>query len=215
MKNLNQLFEEAKKNGIEAGFDKLADYLMNECVLEANNNEYRIAEIEFYYFNEKDEHADIFVHCNECQKKSNVFYFHPAGVDITFGNDSYYGGILIRGIINIKTGKYIIGPNKVAYDELLKCNNKNKLMIELKTKKQETYHPCFFKSCRVNLNIKSQHKNEAKNFIFKSYRYILNDEELILNLLNFSESHFLAVMLQGKEFSPEIKGLLEIPCQSR
>jgi hypothetical protein len=33
MKNLNQLFEEAKKNGVEAGFDKLADYLMNECVL--------------------------------------------------------------------------------------------------------------------------------------------------------------------------------------
>jgi hypothetical protein len=84
MKNLNEIFETTKNISIQAGFDELANYLMNECVLEINNNEYRIAEIEFYYFNK--EHNDIHTHRHKCQKKSNVFYFHPAGVDITFGN---------------------------------------------------------------------------------------------------------------------------------
>jgi len=51
MQDLNELFEKAKKEGgVEKGFDKLAEYLMNECVLEVNGEEYQLAEIEFYYF---------------------------------------------------------------------------------------------------------------------------------------------------------------------
>lgn len=207
MKNLNQLFEKNKINGIEIGFDELANYLINECILAVNENEYRIAEIEFYYF-DKDNHPDVFTHRNECQKKSNLFYFHTAGVDITFGNVNYYGGILIRSIINLQTKEYIIGPNKVAYKEFLKCDTENQLIIKLKEKKQKI-NDIYFKSCRI-FSKKYQINDELeKEYIFKPYRYILNDEKLILNLLNFSESHFLAVFLKNQNFSEKISNTIK------
>jgi len=200
MKNLNEIFETTKNISIQAGFDELANYLMNKCVLEINNDEYRIAEIEFYYFDEK-KHNDIHTHRDKCQKKSNVFYFHPAGVDITFGNEHYYGGILLRSIINLQTNEYIIGPHKVAYEEFLKCNKNNKLIIELKEKKLDK--KLFFQSCRVNLKIYKENEKLSKDFIFEPYRYILNDENLILNLLNFTESHFLAGFLNKYDFESQ------------
>ena len=218
-RTLNKRFEEAKKDGVEAGFKRLAEYLMNECVLEVNSEEYQLAEIEFYYY-DKENHPDVFVHCSKCQKDNNLFYFHNAGVDITFGNDNYYGGVLLRSIMNKNTGEIIIGSQNVAYSEFLKCNIKNGINISLNinnTKMDNEY----LTSCRVGLYLntknfcKEENQDEeidinmAKEFIFKPYRYILNDEGLVLGLLNYTDSWFLVKFLTKYKFNDEINKKIE------
>lgn len=94
----------------------------------AKNKRYRIVEIEFYLVG--GVHDDIFTHQDKQQLTSCQWltynlrdlsdrYFHRTGnqyrsgnykgLDITFGKDCY-GGILIRGLEDISTGKLYDGP---------------------------------------------------------------------------------------------------------
>jgi hypothetical protein len=96
---------------INDDFRRIADDLMNKWVLKIHESRYRICEIEFYFKSET--HKDNFTHAHLQQKKSGCWYFHGSGVDITFGSDNSYGGILIRAILNLKTGAYTYGPLKI------------------------------------------------------------------------------------------------------
>jgi hypothetical protein len=97
---------------IEDSFNRIASELMNEYVLKAENTHYRITEIEFYYYVSKN-HEDNYIHKHDLQKEKGKWYFHGSGVDLTFGSNEVYGGILLRAIYNIKTEKYIYGPIKI------------------------------------------------------------------------------------------------------
>lgn len=101
---------------IETQFGHIADRLMNEVAVVVDETRFRLTEIEFYLFH-PDKHPDPFVHCNERQKTSMQWYFHESGygVDLTFGCDEYYGGILIRGLRNIQSGEPYSGPWKSMY----------------------------------------------------------------------------------------------------
>jgi hypothetical protein len=102
----------------------VAKKLMNSYKLIVNHEgEYRIAEVEFYLKNE-DAHKDTFTHCDPIQAKNGKWYFHRMnptnpmsfkagtykGMDLTFGGEKVFGGILIRALYNIKTKQYIDGP---------------------------------------------------------------------------------------------------------
>lgn len=80
-------------------FAEVADILLNKGKLIINGTEYRLTEIEFY-FNNKEKHNDTFAHCNAEQLNNGTWYFHPSGIDITFGSkeNDIYGGILLRAI---------------------------------------------------------------------------------------------------------------------
>ncbi len=161
-----------KSNGsveeMQCIFYETAKELMNECMLkieDKENNkvlEIELKEIEFYFFDCK--HPDIYTHLDRLQKKCCKLYVHKkidgrGGIDITFGNDEYYGGILIRGI-EIKE-EYISGPanvrkfiidyfNKYDYRELSEFfsdNNKCEIKLLRKDKKNLLLH-----SRRVGLN---------------------------------------------------------------
>jgi hypothetical protein len=95
-------------NNIENDFHRIATELMNEWILKVESKEYRIAEIEFYL--KSDFHDDDYTHGHDLQKKKEKWYFHGSGIDITFGSNSFYGGILIRAIFEIKDRKYVYGP---------------------------------------------------------------------------------------------------------
>lgn len=108
-------------DSIDSNFDRIAKELMNNWVLKVNETYYRITEIEFYYDHILQEiksegiSKDPYTHRNEQQKKSGTWYFHGSGLDLTFGNEDYYGGILIRGIYKFDSnleekGKHISGP---------------------------------------------------------------------------------------------------------
>lgn len=109
------MFEE---NYDHTNFNALADKLLNNTILCVKNKRFRLCEIEMYYKN--DAHPDHYVHSDPDQKTKGNFYFHKykngtfksgtfKGVDITFGNDNTYFGVLIRSIQNIDTNEFTEG----------------------------------------------------------------------------------------------------------
>jgi hypothetical protein len=95
---------------IQTSFYDIADDLMNNWVLVANDHTYRIAEIEFY-FKDPASHEDSFTHGHALQKESGKWYLHGSGLDITFGTKDCHGGILIRALQGMDSpGSYTYGP---------------------------------------------------------------------------------------------------------
>jgi len=89
-------------------FARIASELMNEWILKVESKEYRIAEIEFYM--RSPLHDDKYTHGHIQQKQLGKWYFHGSGIDLTFGADDFYGGILIRSILDLENKKYVYGP---------------------------------------------------------------------------------------------------------
>lgn len=97
------------KNNPGRSFKRIAEKLMNHWILVSGSNRYRIAEIEFYLRND-DWHKDVYTHGHPMQKTSHHWYFHGSGIDITFGQDDFYGGILLRAIYDLNKDEYHYGP---------------------------------------------------------------------------------------------------------
>lgn len=91
----------------EVLFKQIAELLMNNYAIRMRDRQYRLLEIEFYYYNPNiDDFRD-----NSEKKKVTYpritpvaqWFFHSSGVDLTFEsnkNEGYGGGILIRKIID-------------------------------------------------------------------------------------------------------------------
>lgn len=97
---------------IDDDFQRIANDLLNNWVIKAEDALYRITEIEFYYRDEAGKHDDSYIHGHQLQRQKGKWYFHGSGIDITFGNSKAYGGILIRAINKVNKGgeKYCYGP---------------------------------------------------------------------------------------------------------
>jgi hypothetical protein len=96
---------------INEDFKRIATELMNYWLIKIEGFRYRIVEIEFYL--KSQTHPDKYTHGHVQQKKPGCWYFHGSGVDITFGDENSYGGILIRAIYDIDNTKYTYGPINV------------------------------------------------------------------------------------------------------
>lgn len=102
-------------------FREQATELLNTKGIEINGVVCEIYEIEFYL--QSPEHPDPFVHCHADHLTNNRWYFHKQrhnyrsgtfkGLDLTFGGESNYGGILIRSIRSPDLG-VIEGPCRVV-----------------------------------------------------------------------------------------------------
>ncbi|MBM3436131.1 MAG: hypothetical protein FJY07_07975 [Bacteroidetes bacterium] len=62
---------------------------------------------------DKNYHNDIYVHGHELQQTSHRWYYHGSGIDLTFGNGEFFGGILLRALFNIGNNKYTYGPLQI------------------------------------------------------------------------------------------------------
>ncbi len=60
LKSLMRISADASKDTIMQTFERIAEVLMNGCVIKFQNEEYRILDFEFYYYNKN--HQDISVH---------------------------------------------------------------------------------------------------------------------------------------------------------
>jgi hypothetical protein len=177
-------------------FFELANNLLNNKVLKIGELEIELTEIEFYFF-DCNNHNDEYVHIDELQKTSDYLYVHKqawrrGGIDITFGSNDYYGGILIRGIKHnnfyisgsATVKKYIaslINTSINDYKELQEYFQINKLLISLIDKNINNYK--ILHSTRIGLNLEKSPKyanalyrfiredylNETNKEIFKSY----------------------------------------------
>ena len=108
-----------REDNIDEDFQRIANDLLNNWILKVEKALYRIAEIEFYYKDNSKNHDDSYIHGHLLQRQTGKWYFHGSGIDITFGNNAAFGGILIRALTNIQSNEYIYGP-LVCVQELFK-----------------------------------------------------------------------------------------------
>ncbi len=123
---------DADKEYIENTFDTIAEVLKSGCVIKYYDEEYRILDFEFYYYNRN--HQDISVHPR--YSESLFWYINDfGGIDLNFESriqkvfvqkggtwsfkykltsDSYFGGVLIRQIQRLSNKMVFDGPWKVA-----------------------------------------------------------------------------------------------------
>lgn len=110
IEELKRLLSSSGKSYAESYFDyfkRITEILMNNCVVSKGDNRYEIVEIEFYLFT--SDHQDVITYPRKLS--AGKWFFHQSGVDLTFRSDEkQFGGILIRGIRNIGTGKLTLGP---------------------------------------------------------------------------------------------------------
>jgi hypothetical protein len=99
-------------------FTRIADQLLNGADLVVADNVLRLTEIECYYSGPG--HLDPFAHRDPVQVHCGRWYFHRTkgiyrsgsfkGLDLAFGGDGSYAGVLIRGV-ETATGALIDGPS--------------------------------------------------------------------------------------------------------
>lgn len=113
VKLLSVLNEKSTPSDIESTFKMIADLLLSKCYIHTDNGDYRLLEIEFYFYN--NNHKDnITINRTE---NAGMWWLHDWGVDISFESeeDKYYGGILVRSIANLKTNEVICGPRNCCW----------------------------------------------------------------------------------------------------
>lgn len=133
LKHLMCIPTDAEDEYIKDVFERIANILKNNCVIQYEDKEYRILDFEFYFYNKN--HRDISVH----PRKSEALHWYIndfGGIDLNFKSDiekvvvgnnkkwsykyeltdnSFFGGILIRQIQEICGEKRVFdGPLKVA-----------------------------------------------------------------------------------------------------
>lgn len=176
-------------------FEVMANYLLNQCILNIGDKEYQMAELEYYL--EDGVHNDPFIHKDKHQSIPFSWYFHRLGgtykggtykgLDITFGyknnKNRVYGGILIRSIYDITNKTVIEGPCKVVNHILDKTNNKtidcligdkdiikiNDSRLNIKYKKSDNL--IAQSGPRVGLNLRKYTK-EREEYLMKNYRFV-------------------------------------------
>ena len=137
LRTLMSISANASESEIMEAFDSIADYLKNYCVIKAKDEEYRILDFEFYFFNQN--HQDITTHPRNSE--ALCWYINDfGGIDLNFkseikindpikkkgieiysykyilpkDSDSYFGGVLIRQIQRLSDKVIFDGPLKVA-----------------------------------------------------------------------------------------------------
>ena len=118
-------------NQIPNLFNKIAKMLFERfdiriCDREKNKHYYSFAEVEFYYHKKGilDRDVDNCVYPRTCE--AGKFLWHDTGVDICFKSecdieDYYFGGILIRSLIDNDNKQIIGGPGRCANELAFLC----------------------------------------------------------------------------------------------
>lgn len=166
---------------IEQSFQDIASILF--CYkINVNDQCYRLLDIEFYYSLEGT-FDDPYIHGNKLQRESGRWYFHESGLDITFGADGNYGGILIRGLGKLsKDGEEDIvedeihGPLKVVkeltsnFHSIMDYSPNKFCLLKMNVDKEASVLPMeIIKTNRIGLKT---HPRGDKDFKQKPYRFI-------------------------------------------
>jgi hypothetical protein len=176
-------------------FASIAQRLLCGCRFIVADQPHRFTEIEFYYHGEP--HLDVFTHRDPIQKGTGLWYFHRTngvyrggsfkGFDLTFGAQSAFGGILIRGI-EAENGPLVDGPS-LSVDHLLATTGVNGVAsldeaiegrpawdrdnpMHLEWLPTLTERP-ILRTARVGLSLKRLRKSEPPTrFIMRRYRFL-------------------------------------------
>lgn len=174
--------ENYKQNNITTRIEKFAEEIINSFVINSNGTLYKIVECEIYLngCNAKFgiDHADKYTHSKTQQLMFGNWYDHPAGIDFTIGdNEKILGGLLIRSIKNIDSGKFINGPLKTKDELFSKFKNKTFAIENLELdsiSNTENSNLEIFKVIRYGLSLKPYTKDFSnfETYRKKKYRFI-------------------------------------------
>jgi hypothetical protein len=198
---------DASKDDVKMRFVQIAEIIKNYCVIKFKNQKYRILDFEFYFYNRH--HRDISVH----PRKSDAlcWYFNDfGGIDLNFKSDidkeadnslkyrltenSYFGGILIRQIQNIKDGMVFDGPWKVA--ELFRVINATSQKQDNPILGMEHLEPISFMEPQKRCNLLGNHKGtDTEKAKAKA------DNNLKASFVGYSESDMIELEKQLVHFS--------------
>lgn len=179
-----------------AGLPGLAERLLRATVLHVGRQAYRLLEVEFYY--RAQGHLDPFAHAQPIQRSAARWYFHRQGssyrggsfkgVDITFGPQHSFGGILIRSLRSSEGT--VVNGSSLCVDTLL-AQTKVKTIAALDSSidgrnvddKQapiwlgpiEFASDPIYETARVGLTLKrAQQFPEMPDYLLRPYRYVID-----------------------------------------
>jgi hypothetical protein len=129
-------------------FTAIAQQLLNHSLLVVGEEPHRLAEIEFYCYEEA--HPDRFAHCDRLQQECGRWYFHRTrgqyrggsfkGLDLTFGDGTMYGGILLRSI-ETSEERLICGPSLCVDRLLAQTNARDVAALDDAIAQKVAWHP--------------------------------------------------------------------------
>jgi hypothetical protein len=190
-----------------AWFDRIAAELMNRSNLVVNGEPHRLVEVEFYYHGAG--HPDPFAHRDPLQLESGRRYFHRTGgvyrsgsfkgLDLTFGDGTNHGGVLIRGI-ETPAGQLIDGPSLCVDHLLSRTGAKSVAALDqliggrqawdatsplALTPAVPAHQAQLLRSSRVGLSLKkAAAASEMPRFILRPYRYLSEPRRTAKGKLN-------------------------------
>lgn len=148
MEDLKQLLSclnaESDVKTITETFEDIANILLFKSYIKTDYGNYRILEIEFYFWN--NNHKDNLTIKRTEDEDEGMWWLHEWGVDLSFkssfSNSSkckqFYGGVLIRSMIKINDNQSdkheaIYGPRNCCeylfYSSALKSNNAPQIVV--------------------------------------------------------------------------------------
>lgn len=178
----------------ELEFDIIAEKILNSYEIIIKDIPYRLCEIEIYCKCEK--HDDKYTHCAKEQAEYEKFYFHRhrngtyksgtyKGLDITFGNNDMYYGVLIRSIYNEKNNEIIEGPCRTV-NKILELNGHSEVKNFVVNGTLNIYEDNRLK-IRFNNNLKFQSiyagpriglSDKYPEYMKRKYRYIIYKDKI-------------------------------------
>lgn len=148
-------------HAINESFDRIAHELMNERILISGNEEYRLTEIEFYYFHEGI-HEDRAAH--EHSTPMGHWRAHRNGIDLSLGfsdAEQWDGGILLRGIERLSDNSYINGPQRVWFELIAQWYDCETINQKFGLKKSDKKGYSIHRTTRQGLTTARNPLNEA------------------------------------------------------
>jgi hypothetical protein len=184
----------SESNDLSEWFTAIAARLLDGCRLMVAGQPHRFVEVEFYYCGEG--HPDKFTHRDPLQRESGRWYFHRTrgvyrggsfkGFDLTFGDGTAFGGVLIRGL-EASDGSLIDGPS-LCVDHLLRTTGHATIApldqaIGGRAAWEEGNPLCLeeaapsgrrlYRSGRVGLSLKkAKPPSDLPRYILRPYRYL-------------------------------------------
>lgn len=199
-----------KTSDIEERFEKIAKMLFESFAIQKGETVYLFKEIEFYFYNKN--HRDIVTHPRV--SKPLCWYINDfGGIDINFtssiecvnrenskgknvmkyvlDDSAYFGGILIRQLIEKESGEILKSP--LACAELFRCYDATGIDYEFPVLVEHNNDVMsFIRKPRINLlRSKQSVENKVNNILYQYHDNAQSSKEtLYQDFINFKDKPY-------------------------
>jgi hypothetical protein len=214
-----------------AWFAGIADFLLNRTTWIIGGQPHRIAECEFYY--RGPAHDDPFTHGDPIQVHPGRWYFHKTagiyrggsfkGIDVTFGDGTARGGILIRSA-ETADGTLIDGPSLLVDHLLRLCGAATVAGLDRQIDRRLAWdrsNPLLFEEvptagrgvlacARVGLSLRRASPGSAKpEYLTRPYRFLTEPARIAKG-----KPHMVMGLRRLARKPEEIRQVTDVPARS-